>query len=327
LRRTGKTKVRSDKNIPWRSAEPGDDAPEYTLSESSHTSKDLSYCSRCGRVCEKGQSRCTECEYYAVNPPETPVITASVVEDRYSSNDSAGRSTPRLGGVPWGGWQIAAGIILVVTSLFLYLAAGIPSLLGSLYPEHEKALATWINVHVTAMAIVATVWGLGLRHSRYPFVVLGITRVQLPRKRTVFLTLGVLGVSLIATSVYSGIVDYLGLDKMSVPEVEYHYFEGPAVVLTFQALAFITPMGEELFFRGFIFRGLLTPLGPWGAIAASALVFSVFHLSIGIGVLIPIFITGCLFAWLYWRTGSLWATIGAHAGQNALALGERALGG
>jgi membrane protease YdiL (CAAX protease family) len=62
-----------------------------------------------------------------------------------------------------------------------------------------------------------------------------------------------------------------------------------------------------------------------GAIAASALVFSAFHLSLG--VLVPIFITGLLLAWLYWRTGSLWAAIGAHAGQNALALGMQALAG
>ena len=134
------------------------------------------------------------------------------------------------------------------------------------------------------------------------------------------------GVSLIATSVYAGLVDYFGLDKLSSPEIESDiFFDGPAVLLTFQALAFITPMSEELFFRGFIFRGLLPKLGPWGAIVASALVFSAFHLSLG--VLVPIFITGFLLAWLYWRTGSLWAAIGAHAGQNALALGVQALSG
>ena len=38
------------------------------------------------------------------------------------------------------------------------------------------------------------------------------------------------------------------------------------------------------------------------------------------GVLVPIFITGFLLAWLYHRTGSLWPNIVAHAGQNALAL-------
>jgi len=81
-------------------------------------------------------------------------------------------------------------------------------------------------------------------------------------------------------------------------------------------------MSEELFFRGFIFRGLLLKMGPWWAIVVSALLFSGFHLSVG--VLIPIFITGFLLAWLYWKTGSLWAAIGAHAGQNALALAAQA---
>ena len=135
---------------------------------------------------------------------------------------------------------------------------------------------------------------------------------------------GVLATSLIATSVYAGIVDWLGLDRLSAPAVESDiFFDGPFVLLTFQALAFITPMSEELFFRGFVFRGLLPRMGPWAAIVVSAVVFSAFHMSIG--VLIPIFITGFLFAWLYWRTGSLWAAIGAHAGQNALALGVQAL--
>jgi len=130
---------------------------------------------------------------------------------------------------------------------------------------------------------------------------------------------GVLATSLIATSIYSGIVEWLGADKLSAPVVESDiFFDGVAVILTFQALAFITPMSEELFFRGFIFRGLVPKVGPFGAMLISAAIFSGFHLSVG--VLIPIFITGFLLAWRYWKTGSLWASIGAHAGQNALAL-------
>jgi membrane protease YdiL (CAAX protease family) len=39
-----------------------------------------------------------------------------------------------------------------------------------------------------------------------------------------------------------------------------------------------------------------------------------------LGVLIPIFITGFLLAWLYRQTDSLWTSILAHAGQNAAAL-------
>ena len=229
-----------------------------------------------------------------------------------------------MGAVTWGGWQIAAGISVVMISLFAAAAAAFA--IGSLYLEQQDAVATWISVHLMGLAIVATVWYLGLRHSRDPLAVLRLSGVQWPRKRTILLMIGVLAASLIATSIYSGIVEWLDLDQFATPDVESDiFFDGPAVLLTFQALAFITPISEELFFRGFIFRGLLPKMGPLGAIAASALVFSAFHLSLG--VLVPIFITGFLLAWLYWRTGSLWAAIGAHAGQNALALGMQALAG
>ena len=222
-----------------------------------------------------------------------------------------------MGEVSWGVRHIVAGILVVMIALFA--AAAIALVLGELYPEQEDAVATWIKVHLMALAIVATVWYLGLRYSRFPLAVLRLSRVQWPRKRTVLLMLGVLAASLIATSIYSGIVEWLEIDELSTPVVESDiFFDGVAVILTFQALAFITPLSEELFLRGFMFRGLIPKVGPWGAMLISAAVFSSFHLSVG--VLIPIFMTGFLLAWLYWRTGSLWAPIGAHAGQNALAL-------
>ena len=312
--------MQSGKDIPWRSGEPGDNPSEQTVG--------VSYCSRCGRVWETGQSYCAGCGYYSDGPSESSELAASAVESAAengpSRTSSGSRATRRMGAVPWGGWQIAAGMVLVM--LFLFSAAAVAMVVSSLYSEQEDAVATWVSVHLMAMAIFGTVWYLGLRHSRYPMVLLRLSRVKWPRMGTLLLMFGVLGVSLIATSVYAGIVDYLGLEKLSAPEVESDiFFDGPAVLLTFQALALITPMSEELFFRGFVFRGMLPRLGPWGAIVGSALVFSAFHLSLG--VVIPIFITGFLFAWLYWRTGSLWAAIGAHAGQNALALGVQALSG
>jgi membrane protease YdiL (CAAX protease family) len=227
-----------------------------------------------------------------------------------------------MGGVTWCGGQIILGIIVVIFALFS--AAMVASLVASVYPEQEDAVATWISVHLMALGIFATVWYFGLRHARYPLAVLRLSCVQRPRKRTVLMMLGVLATSLTATSIYAGLVDALGWEILIPPSVESDIiFDGPAMLLTFQALAFVTPLSEEIFFRGFIFRGLLPKMNPWMAITVSALVFSVFHLSIG--VMIPIFITGFLLAWLYWRTGSLWAAIGAHAGQNALAVGLQAL--
>jgi membrane protease YdiL (CAAX protease family) len=69
------------------------------------------------------------------------------------------------------------------------------------------------------------------------------------------------------------------------------------------------PLAEEIFFRGYLFRGLL----KWGwvpAAAISGLIFSAAHLSIG--ALIPFFVIGFLLAWLYWRSGRIWDAIIFH---------------
>ena len=279
----------------------------------------LSFCSGCGRHWEDGSGRCAGCGRVAGQTSGASEIGVSTTGPAV-----AGRVAPCDGGVTWGGGQIVAGIILVLRSLFT--AALVASIIASLYPEQEDAVATWISVHLMALAIVSTIWFLGLRHSGNPLAVLGLSGIRLPRITTVLLMAGVLATSLIATSLYAGIVDWLDVEILIPPEgASDIFFDGPATLLTFQALAFITPMSEEVFFRGFIFGGLLPRLGPWRAIVASALIFSAFHLSLG--VVIPIFITGFLLAWVYWRTSSLWAAIGAHAGQNALALGVQALGG
>ena len=303
--------------MPWRWTEPDEHLPKQTVGEPFSEGEPLTHCPDCGRHWEQGQGSCPGCGYdsgQSFGASEMDAPTAQPI----------GRVTRRKGGVTWGGGQIVAGIILVIVSLFA--AAAVASIVGSLYPEQEDAVATWISVHLMALAIVTAVWFLGLRHARYPLAVLRLSRVRLPRARTIILMGSVLATSLIATSLYAGIVEWLDVEVLSPPKVDSDIiFDGPAAILTFQALALITPLSEEIFFRGFIFGGLLPRLGPWRAIAASALVFSAFHLSFG--VLIPIFITGFLFAWLYWRTGSLWAAIGAHAGQNALALGVQAFGG
>jgi len=76
----------------------------------------------------------------------------------------------------------------------------------------------------------------------------------------------------------------------------------------------MAPLAEEIFFRGFIFPGLLRPLGLGGALAASGAVFGAFHITSldTVGLIVPFGIVGALFAWLYYRSGSLWPSIAAH---------------
>lgn len=98
-------------------------------------------------------------------------------------------------------------------------------------------------------------------------------------------------------------------------------FNNPAVLpLTGFATVIVAPFAEEIFFRGFIFPGLLRPFGVVGAMLASGLLFGIFHITdVGtIGLVLPFGAIGVLFAWLYYRSGSLWTAIFAHATFNAV---------
>ena len=85
--------------------------------------------------------------------------------------------------------------------------------------------------------------------------------------------------------------------------------DSAAMAMAFVAAVIAAPISEEVFFRGFVFSGLL----KWGflpAAACSAALFTVAHLDFG--SLIPFFIIGMIMAWLYWSRGTLWDSIVFH---------------
>ena len=89
----------------------------------------------------------------------------------------------------------------------------------------------------------------------------------------------------------------------------------PVVIVTLVDTVVLTPIFEELVFRGLLFGTLRRRLGPAAAAAASAGVFALAH---GYGVLgfAAVFWSGLLWAWAYEWTGSLVPSIIAHAADN-----------
>lgn len=83
---------------------------------------------------------------------------------------------------------------------------------------------------------------------------------------------------------------------------------------TFSLLVLLPPFCEEMFFRGIVFRGLAARFRLPLALLATALLFSAAHqtvvqklLMLGLGIFWGV---------LVWLTGSLWASILAHALNN-----------
>ena len=264
----------------------------------------LLYCTGCGIQRIKGAAYCHNCGW--------------LLDSAVTNRGVAGPEQQMTSGtVPWGGKQVGLGILLVAISVIPVVAIAV--LIESTFERYDEAIAAWVSVHVIGLAILAVVWRLGVYHRHRLMTALGLLPLGIPQGKTIFMAAGALVGSLVFTFVYAVVVDAIGADFLSPPDIEENssiVFPGAAAILTIQALAVVTPITEEIFFRGFVFSGLVSRLG-WGwALVVSAVVFSLSHLSVE--TLIPIFVTGLLLGWLYRQTGSLWPSIFAHAGQNAL---------
>ncbi len=85
---------------------------------------------------------------------------------------------------------------------------------------------------------------------------------------------------------------------------------------TLLASVVIAPFCEELFFRSFVFMGLLRSMSPAVAIIFSALIFAVAHADVG--SFLVLLVIGVFLAFLRWRTHSVWPGICLHLFNNLL---------
>jgi membrane protease YdiL (CAAX protease family) len=89
-------------------------------------------------------------------------------------------------------------------------------------------------------------------------------------------------------------------------------------VFDFASVCVIAPFAEELLFRGVVFAGLAQRLPLMWAAVLSGIIFGVAHLDAW--SIAPLAVIGVGLALLYYRTGSLWPNVVAHATVNTVAL-------
>ena len=251
---------------------------------------------------------CVHCGAALGPPPGASADVSSADAVTAKGADGAGAVTWSIPGVTLG---VVAGLVaLLLASL---AAVGI----AGRFPAVETALTAWLAAHFIAPPLLGLAWLFGPR--RRILDALGFRRPRLSAGRAALLTAAALLGSLGFTALYAAAARALDLGPL-VPEAvpPEILFGGAGVLLSLQGIVLLTPLVEEVFFRGFIFAGLRRALGPAGGMLLSAVIFSGFHLEPS--VLLPILVTGLLLAWLYHQTGSLWPPIAAHAAQNALAL-------
>jgi uncharacterized protein len=93
-------------------------------------------------------------------------------------------------------------------------------------------------------------------------------------------------------------------------------FTTPVIVAAAVLVVGITPIAEEIFFRGFLFGGLRGRLSFLPSAAISSAAFALVHPPLQLGIVI--FFVGLGFAALYEWRGSLVVNIAAHMGFNLI---------
>ena len=217
--------------------------------------------------------------------------------------------------VPWKTSDVAKGTALVVGGIFVVFVVVV--IYEAVAADPESGWGLVILAGAFSGWLILAAWFVGPARYGASLGSLGL-RLAVPRSYgRVVLPVLALAASLTFTGLYAGLMSVLGWDVSHDPLEEID-LEGPAVIGALAVVAILWgPLAEELFFRGFVFPGLIGSIGVVRAAVASSLLFSLFHLDPR--VIVPFFVTGLLLAYLYHRTGSLWSSFAAHAMQNALA--------
>jgi uncharacterized protein len=222
--------------------------------------------------------------------------------------------------VPWTAGDAVLGVVLLIPALLvlggIIFAVGVLlfQLFGIARPPYFEIVSAGTASFVASIGLV---WWLGIKRARGRAADLGLANMRL----SLDLPLALLGefVVFIALAVYSLIlIQGLGISVPEQPVVEMFGRTGAGIFLAALFIVVLAPIGEEIFFRGFLYTAFRRQWGVAPALALSSAVFALFHLEPLLFV--PMFVIGLILASLFEYRRSLAPAIFLHAINNLIAL-------
>jgi membrane protease YdiL (CAAX protease family) len=218
-------------------------------------------------------------------------------------------------------WGAGAAIVLVVSQTlgavaFLFFTTG----LGRGVPIPTENLgsngAMLSAAFLFSTPLVLAYFYLAVRLARVPFR--DYMALNWPRWLDVLAGVGALIAVLIVAGLGATLTGQAMPDFMS--ETFRTARDAGVLPLFFLSFAVLAPVQEELFFRGFLYRGLSGSIGPWPTIALTSAVWSVVHMQYDWFFIGEIFALGMVFGWLRLKSNSTILTMILHGSMNMLAL-------
>jgi membrane protease YdiL (CAAX protease family) len=251
-------------------------------------------------------------------------------------------------------WALLGGGLLMALLLSLYLRRNKPN---SPALTQEMASRSWSTLQVGVLLgtllllyLLASFVGMFFYEDQIPFVQLTVTLIIYTiivilitlinrRRGGSWKTSCGMGVRQLPKLVISPLLYLAFIPFLMVISKGYHllleYFIGSAVELqevaqiVSQELSWlqilymimaivVAPIYEELLFRGIIFPFMVKRTGLVGGTFLVSLFFAALHFHLP--SVVPLFLLSVALCLAYWRTGSLWVSIGIHTTFNAVSI-------
>ncbi len=262
-----------------------------------------------------------------VDAEATPVLEAEPVAELLASDDPPHSETPTTGKyrLPHAGhsllWvllmfgsQLALGLVIGIGISVVLMATGQIQIQPGTSPDVPKIERMVNRVLVPLATLITLMFSAGvvfLLFRRETARCMGLRGMSVTQVMLVLLS--VLPCALLASEVTNCAAEVLPNMSMDL----FGEFSKEPWWLVFVAACLFPGLGEELFFRGFLSRGLVAHHGPWLGTLIAAFYFGAIHLH-------PIqacgaFALGLALQFVFLTTRSLWAAILLHTANNAVA--------
>lgn len=220
---------------------------------------------------------------------------------------------------PWGLKEIFIVLIFIYLFGFIFNLFGARFVLQGVYfppwLKNPEMASFFLAGLVQTILLVGFVMGFALGRYKAPLVYLGFNRIS----RRVLLTVGLLG----GCGVFCLVILMMALITIFLP----HYPEPQPfaeVILkirSWQELlvplllgGVLAPLGEEIYFRGFVYPVFRSHLGVLPAVLISAVFFAALHFDLP--RFLPLVLGGAGLAVICEKTGSLFPALVAHGTWN-----------
>lgn len=210
---------------------------------------------------------------------------------------------------------LGAGALVVslVAAQGLYRLQGPPAAVPAQAPASLAAMA----IDLFYLIILAGVWLLVVRRYGTTWASLGL---RLPERSTLAPMLVLFaGLAAGCVAVTAGMIwalDAIGLPARILPLTTVPAITDPLFVVAVLGSVILTPVAEEVLFRGVLYQSLRKNMGVVLGIASSAILFAALHLQPE--VVPELLVLGIMLAVAFERTRSLYPSMLMHATYNGV---------